>query len=72
MLVKPAYMCLGSSGHYFYFSDRPPPPQKKKKIQNFEPPKVDRTYLFMIILEYHPPPLRRKLTIVYREVYTKK
>ena len=37
-----------------------PPPKKKKikknEIQNFEPPKVDRTYLFMIILEYHPPP----------------
>ena len=33
-----------------------PPPKKKNEIQNFEPPKVDRTYLFMIILEYPPPP----------------
>ena len=61
MLVKPAYMCLLAQV-VIIFSDRPPPPQKKKKkkkqqkIQNFEPPKVDRTYLFMIILEYHPPP----------------
>ena len=31
------------------------PPQKKNEIQNFEPPKVDRTYLYMIILEYPPP-----------------
>ena len=31
------------------------PPQKKKEIKNFEPPKVDRTYLYMIILEYPPP-----------------
>ena len=51
-----------------------PPPKKKNEIQNFEPPKVDRTYLYMIILEYHPPPptpLRRKLTTALREVCTK-
>ena len=41
----------------FIFLTPAPPPKKKNEIQNFEPPKVDLTYLYMIILEYQPNPL---------------
>ena len=40
---------------HIYFSDPPPPPHKNE-IQNFETPKMDRTYLYKIILEYNPSP----------------
>ena len=43
-------------------------PPQKNELQNFEPPKVDRTDLCMTLLEYSLPPLSRKLTIVFREV----
>ena len=53
---------------YYLFLTPPPPKKKENEIQNFEPPKVDRTYLFMIILEYPPPPPPKADHCFYRSM----
>ena len=45
----------------------PPPPSTKNVIQNFESPKMDRTYLYMIISVCHTPPPTKKLTSVLEQ-----
>ena len=55
----------------FLISCHPPPPPTKNVIQNFESPKMDRTYLYMIISVCHTPPPAKKLTNVLQQYAAK-
>ena len=55
----PKIIIISSNPNIFIFltpPPPPPPPPHKNEIQNFETPKMDRTYLYKIILEYNPSP----------------
>ena len=74
MLVKPAYMCLVAQVVIIFLTAPPPKKKKKKKkIKNFWTSKSEPNLLIYDNIRVPPPtPLRRELTIVFREVCTTK
>ena len=56
---------------HIYFSDLPDPALQKNVMQNFEHQKIDWTYLYMIIWEYHHTPRPSKLTRVLEQYVAK-